>query len=203
MVLAGDGKRLRKRERTREALRRSALARFARDGFHSTTVADVAADVGVSERTFYRHFPTKEEVLFEDYASRLGWFDAALELRPRDEPVLESVRVALESFPDDREVVRQVAQLRASLLASDVVEDQLRRVQAGFARSIERHLVERISDVEDPELASAVLGAAIAAALVAVLRVWGERGGVDTDALREHTARALELLRVPPAVLGG
>ena len=88
------GKKELQRERTRQELRRCALARFARHGFDKTSVADIVADAGVTERTFYRHFPTKESVLFEDLASRVGWFRAALAVRPPDEPLLESVRVA-------------------------------------------------------------------------------------------------------------
>lgn len=201
MVAAATGKRERKREVTRERLRRCALARFRQVGFEKAGVADIAADAGVTERTFYRYFPTKESVLFQDLASRFDWFRAALDVRPESEPILDSVRVAVESFPDDREVVRQVAQLRASLLSGGVIEDHLRRVQGGFAAEIERHLLQRLAGHPERALAAAVLGNAIAAALVASLRVWGQGGGGDTDELRAITARALDLLRDPSALL--
>ena len=144
------GKKQAQRERTRSELRRCALARFAREGFDRANVADIVADAGVTERTFYRHFPSKESVLFEDFASRLGWFRAALGVRPHDEPLLESVRVAIEAYPDDREVVRQVAQARRGLLSRRVIEDQLRRVQADFAREIERHAAAATAEIETP-----------------------------------------------------
>ena len=90
------GKKQARREHTRAELRRCALARFAREGFDRANVSDIVADAGVTERTFYRHFPTKESVLFEDFASRLGWFRAALAVRPQAEPILDSVRAARE-----------------------------------------------------------------------------------------------------------
>jgi AcrR family transcriptional regulator len=195
--------RRRQREGTREALRRCALARFAREGFAEASVARIAADAGVTERTFYRHFASKEEVLFGDFASRLEWFRAALEVRPAAEPLLDSVRVAVESYPDDREVVRQVARLRASLLSSEAIAAHLRRVQAGFAAEIEGHARRRLGAGPEAQLRAAVLGEAVAGALLAALRVFGERGGRDTDALRELTAAALELLRRPPASVTG
>ena len=201
MTPLGRGKREQKRERTREILRRCALARFAELGFEKASVADIASDAGVTERTFYRYFPSKEAVLFQDFASRFDWFRAALDVRPDDESILDSVRVAVESYPDDREVVRQVAQLRAALLSGAVIAEQMRRVQAGFASEIERHLLRRLEDSPDRPLMAAVLGNAISAALVSSLRVWGERGGNDTDELREITARALDLLRNPPEML--
>jgi len=197
---AGAGKRQQQRERTRRELRACALARFAAEGFEKVSVAEIAADAGVAERTFYRHFASKEAVLFEDFASRLGWFRAALELRRDDEPLLDSVRVAVESFPDDREVVRQVAQLRASLLDGSSIEAQMQRIQGDFAREIERHVRRRLPPGSGGTLAAAVTGAAVSGALLAALRVWGEQGGNDTDELREYTSRALELLRDLPGV---
>jgi AcrR family transcriptional regulator len=192
---AAPGPRQAKLERTRAELRRCALARFARHGFEAAGVADIAADAGVTERTFYRHFPTKESVLFEDFASRLGWFRAALELRPAGEALFDSVQIAVESFPDDREVVRQVARSRPNLLSSHAIEAQLRRVQAGFAREIERHALARLPRSKRRRLAAAVIGEAVAGALVSALRVWGEEDGRDTDLLRKRTAEALAVLR--------
>ncbi len=201
MTSVSTGKREQKRERTRERLRECALARFQELGFEKACVAEIAADAGVTERTFYRYFATKETVLFQDFASRFDWFRAALAVRPEDESILDSVRVAVESFPDDREVLRQVAQLRTSLLSGDVIEEQMRRVQAGFASEIERHLLRRLEQTRDRRLVAAVLGNAVSAALVSSLRVWSESGGDDTDELREITARALDLLRNPPEIL--
>ncbi len=196
----GSERRPDRRERTHQKLRACALARFAAQGFPKASVAEIAADAGVTERTFYRHFPSKESVLFEDFASRLGWFRAALELRRDDEPLLDSVRIAVESFPDDREVVRQVAQLRASLLDSSVIESQMLRVQRDFAREIELHAMRRLPASPDRALAAAVAGNAISGALLAALRVWGEGGSNDTDELRDYTSRALGLLRDIPGV---
>lgn len=197
---AGDAKRT-KRDRTREELRRCALARFARDGFDNANVADIAAAAGVTERTFYRHFPTKESVLFEDFASRLGWFRAALAVRPRSEPLLDSVRVAIQSYPDDREVVRQVAQARGSMLSSRVIELQLRAIQADFAHEIARVAAERMPRSRGRDLAARVVGEAVAGALVSSLRVWGEQDAQDTDALQRIVEDGLAVLRRMPALV--
>jgi len=195
------GKKQAQRERTRAELRRIALARFAREGFDRTSVAEIAAEAGVTERTFYRHFPTKESLLFEDFASRLGWFRAALGVRPQTESLLDSVRVAIESYPDDREVVRQVGQARRGLLSRRVIEDQLRRVQAGFAAAIAQHVASRLGRRKRRELAAAVVGEAVAGALVSALKFWGEQDARDTDELRRRTDEALALLRELPSLV--
>ena len=51
-----------KAERTRERLLAVALDLFAARGYHATTAAQIAAAAGVSEMTFFRHFPAKEDV---------------------------------------------------------------------------------------------------------------------------------------------
>jgi hypothetical protein len=76
-------------------------------------------------------------------------------------------------------------------------------VQAGFAAEIERHARRRLGAGPEARLEAAVLGEAIAGALLAALRVFGERGGRDTKRLRGLTASALDLLRQPPARVTG
>ena len=66
----GDQRRERG-ERNRRALVDAALELFASNGFDATTVEQIAALAGVAPRTFFHHFPSKEDVLFDGYAERL------------------------------------------------------------------------------------------------------------------------------------
>lgn len=92
-------------ERTWEALRQAAMVRFLAQGFEETSAEQIAADAGVSLRTFYRHFSSKHDLLFADYDAGLHWFRAALAARPADEPIIESVQSAIFAFPYDVEAV--------------------------------------------------------------------------------------------------
>ena len=58
-----EGRRETHKRTTREALADAALRRFANDGYDETSVETIAADAGVSARTFFRYFATKDEVL--------------------------------------------------------------------------------------------------------------------------------------------
>ena len=178
---------------TREALQRIAVDLFATRGFDGVKVAEIASAAGVSERTFYRHFPTKEAVLFQDYQRRLTWLEAALSMRPRTEPVLDSIRVAVRSFPDNLEIVHQAALLRTSVIDGDRAAEQLRIVQSWFADVLCDFLRRRLGDRPDAALLTSVGGNVLAAALVAAVDTWGQSGCVgDID---EIVDEALDLVR--------
>src|ERR1700737_5624119 len=147
-----------RRRATHETLRRVALARFARDGFANVTVTQLASEAGVTERTFFRHFPTKEAVLFGDYETQLEWLAEALAKRPAPESLFDGVLASVISFPHDLEVVRQAALLRATLIGGERAAGHLRVVQASFAAVLTEFVRERYADVPDIDLNAQVAG---------------------------------------------
>ena len=189
----------RRRTSTREALREAALTRFARDGFVNVTVAELADEAGVTQRTFFRHFPTKEAVLFQDYETQLEWFAEALARRPANESLFDAVLGSVVSFPHDLEIVRQAAILRATLLDGDRAAGHLRVVQASFAEVLTEFVKRRYTDLPDVDLVADVAGAALAAALVTAVERWG-RDGCTTD-LSQVVATSVDLVRTGLAPL--
>lgn len=178
---------------TKESLRKVALERFKRDGFANVTVTELAAEAGVTERTFFRHFPTKEAVLFEDYETQLDWLAEALAKRPPSENVFDAVLTSVMSFPHDLEVVRQAALLRAELIGGEKAAGHLRVVQASFAKVITDFVRSRHSDIEDIDQKAEVSGAVLAAALVVAVENWG-RGGCTGD-IGQIVADSVNLVR--------
>jgi AcrR family transcriptional regulator len=165
---------------TKESLRQVALARFKRDGFANVTVTELAAEAGVTERTFFRHFRTKEAVLFGDYETQLEWLAEALARRPASENLFDAVLASVVSFPHDLEVVRQAALLRAELIGGERAAGHLRVVQASFAAVITKFVRSRHTDVRNIGLKADVAGATLAAALVVAVENWGH-GGCEGD----------------------
>src|SRR5690242_17379435 len=91
---------------TAERLQKAALELFATRGFEQTTATDIAQSVGLTERTFFRHFSDKREVLFHGQDFFLKAFLAGVETAPPGASPIGIVASALRSaaslFPDER-----------------------------------------------------------------------------------------------------
>ena len=159
-------------ERTREALRRAALVRFLAQGVEDTTAEQIAVDAGVSLRTFYRHFTSKHDLLFADYDAGLHWFRRALAARPDDEPIIESVRVAVFAFPYDVQAVTRIAALRAETLDPRRIVQHIRQVEADFAEAVAERLTAQTTADADRPLAVTVTARCVAAAVFGAMEVW-------------------------------
>jgi AcrR family transcriptional regulator len=86
------GRRERKIQQTRSSLTRSALELFAERGFDAVTVVDIANRSDVDPSTFFRHFRSKESLLFTDMDNYVKMARPLLNERPADEPLIESLR---------------------------------------------------------------------------------------------------------------
>src|SRR5262245_29139250 len=85
--------RERKRTRTRLMIQTEALRLFSEKGYAETTVEDIADAAVISPRTFFRYFPSKEDVVIWDEYDPLA--RELLEARPDDEPLAESLRAVI------------------------------------------------------------------------------------------------------------
>ena len=89
-----------------ERLQRAALELFSTRGFEQTTATEIAQSVGLTERTFFRHFSDKREVLFYGQHVLVEAFLAGVDAAPRDASPIEIVAFALRAatsfFPDER-----------------------------------------------------------------------------------------------------
>jgi TetR/AcrR family transcriptional regulator, regulator of mycofactocin system len=82
-----------------------ALRLFEQRGFDDVTVEEIASEAQISARTFYRYFPSKEDVLQVRIDRRSEGLQAALASRPADEPPLHSLRVALQEVVSAEDAV--------------------------------------------------------------------------------------------------
>ena len=92
------GRRDRKRLETRNALAAVALELFAERGFDAVTVNDIADRADVDPSTFYRHFGSKEAVIFSDLGDWTGHLANAVRAQPTDLPLLETMRMGIKDM---------------------------------------------------------------------------------------------------------
>jgi AcrR family transcriptional regulator len=81
----------------RRRLQEAALALYRERGYDNTTTAEIAARAGVTERTFFRYFPDKREVLFDEAAFQ-GALNAAFDKAPRELGPLDVILWAFRSL---------------------------------------------------------------------------------------------------------
>jgi AcrR family transcriptional regulator len=130
--------RARKQQVVRDALRAAAEELFLTRGFEAVTVEEIARTAGVSRRTFFRYYESKEDVIVE-HADRLGeQVLTELAARPLDEPPLLAIRNAL------------VPAIEYGLAEPDLVRDTigLLRETSALRRAVMEHrnrLEERIA----------------------------------------------------------
>jgi AcrR family transcriptional regulator len=92
------GRRDRKRLETRNGLAAVALELFAERGFDAVTVNDIADRADVDPSTFYRHFGSKEAVIFSDLGDWTGHLGDAVRAQPAELRLLETMRTGLKDL---------------------------------------------------------------------------------------------------------
>ena len=93
------------RERTRRAVQAdiaaAAVGLFLEQGFEVTTMDQVAAAAGVSRRSLFRYFDTKEDMVLGNLRETGRAVQARLAARPADEPPWDALRAALRAMIDE------------------------------------------------------------------------------------------------------
>ncbi|HTK67713.1 MAG TPA: TetR/AcrR family transcriptional regulator [Pseudonocardia sp.] len=129
----------------------AARRRFARDGFHATTMDDVSAEAGVSSSVVYRWFSGKDELvevcISEVLRGVLEELDETLLIEP-PVPVTEAVRRVLAAIlartrDGDEDISAIIVQAWAEAMRTPAVKELLgalyTRIREGLAELVERH----------------------------------------------------------------
>lgn len=170
------------RAAVRDRIAAIAVARFDHDGFDAVTVEQVAADAGISARSFHRYFPAKEDAVIGDPTRHRGALAAAFAGRPTGEQAWDSLCEAfvemLTTAAEPTEVGRRsvrVMRSTASLRARNLEK------HLAWAEALVPLVAARLDD-DDPEFrADALVQAALGCFDVAIGR-WAE-GPAEGDAV--------------------
>ena len=193
-----EGLRERKKAHTRQLIAEIARRRFSERGFEAVTVAEIAREAQVSEKTIFNYFPTKEDLVYW----RLESFEQELLGTIRGRAPRESVLEAFGRFVRaprgmlgevDEEAREELAALTRTIVESPALLAREQQIFDGYTRS----LAEVIDGdgIEPWVTANALMG--VHRALVAFARkriLAGARHPELADEVRSEADRALALL---------
>jgi AcrR family transcriptional regulator len=175
----------------RDSLIGAAFELFLERGYDQTTVDDIVALAGVGRRSFFRYFPSKEDVVFPDHEGRLAEVVAFLGAGDDEDDPIERVRagamLVARMYAENPTFSVQRYRLTKEVTGLSVYE---RSVVGRYERAFADFLRVRFADRREGTLRAAVIAAAMVAAHNTVLRSWLRSGG-EGDVLAE-VDRALD-----------
>ncbi len=172
------------RERTRRAVRtelaNSAIDLFLMQGFEATTVDQIATAAGLSRRSFFRYFASKDDVLVDQLSAAGAMIADDVRTRPTDEPpwlvmrrgfdgLVEMITTEHRGLPMTR-LMFETASLHASLL------ERQASWRSDIATALLPRMPSRLPTADRNLRADALSGAAIACLMSAQLE-WVRRNG--------------------------
>jgi len=197
------GRRERKKLETRKLIVTTAIRLFLAQGYERTTVAQIAAEADVARKTFFNHFPSKEDVLFADVERY--YYDAALQVvaeRGPDEPIpdlllrIYELGVARELAVDspfhdtDADTLERLNEL---VLSVPALQARSQRVWFDLVRRIAEALADAYPEL-DLVTAGAAVGALLGAAQGAVQSAVQGEAGKDRDEYLAAAGRGVDLV---------
>jgi mycofactocin system transcriptional regulator len=190
-AVSGAGHPGRRRATSRAELEQAAFALFAAQGFDATTVDEIAAAAGIGRRTFFRYFPSKNDIPWGAFEDELERMRVRLKACPPEVPLMDAIRVALIDFnrvapaqvPLHRRRMELILRVPTLLAHSTLRFTAWREVVAEF---VAERTGRRPDDLAPQTIAHAVLGVAIAA-----YEHWLDDPGSDLGALLDDAMRQL------------
>ncbi len=187
------GRRERKKLATRDALVETSLRMFTENGFDETTVEDITEEVDVARRTFFRYFESKEAVLFASQSAQRDGLRTALDARPAEEGVIDSVRAAVRELAAQHsniQLEQQLALAKIAMQAPSVAAYGV-SLRAEWEQMIATWVAGRLGGGPS-DMRPALVGGSCIAAMGAAMQRWLVGGGAeDIESLVDE---ALDLL---------
>jgi AcrR family transcriptional regulator len=164
-----------------DRLAHAAFALFDEQGFERTTIDDIAQRAGLGRTTFFRHYRSKEDVIFPDHERILEQVKSRLRAPGHTSPLAaaaDAARLVLQTYLDEGDIARRRYALTSSVPA---LRDREITSVARYQRAFREFLSEQPTGLS--ELQAELAAAALVAAHNHVLRRWLR--GESSDPLAE------------------
>jgi TetR/AcrR family transcriptional regulator, regulator of mycofactocin system len=174
-----DRPRGRRPSTSRADVARIALELFATRGFEATTMDDIAAAVGVSRRTLFRYYASKNDIVWGEFGGVMDALRAQLRAAPAEEELMTALRraiVASNRYPADELPTLRIRMRLIGTVAALQGHSMLRYEE--WARVVSEFAAERRG--ERPEdLVPRLVGSAALGTTMAAFQSWAEQGDGD------------------------
>ncbi len=188
----------RKRDLVREAIADAAWGLFAEEGYEATTVADIARAAGVSRRTFFRYFSSKEDVVVGTSDALAEDLLAAFARRPPGEPPLEAIRETLRPLVASRLAdARQARAIVRLLRESRTLRRAMLERHARMEERLADLLAERTRADRRRDPTPALLAFVTRALLDTAFNVWYDQRPRDVGAMVDGLFERLRTVVTP------
>ena len=172
-------------------LRQIALRLFAECGFEATTIDQITAEAGVSERTFFRYFATKASVLWTEFDAEVDAIRAALAAVPDEVPMMDAIRRAVVSANHYRADDVPELRMRMNLIASvPALSSSAAEHYDAWERAVSEFAGRRLGHPAD-SLYPLAIGRAVLAACRAAYDRWSARADADLPGYLDAALTAL------------
>jgi TetR/AcrR family transcriptional regulator, regulator of mycofactocin system len=168
---------------SREALEQAAFALFEERGFDQTSIDDIADAVGIGRRTFFRYYPSKNDLVWGNFEQELRKMRSSLEASNPETPLMDAIRESVVSFnliaPGNEQAHRKRMQMILgvpTLFANSTLRF------AAWRAEIARFAASRLG-VADDELGPVVIGYSALGASIAAYEQWLKSRDADLSAL--------------------
>lgn len=129
----------------REGIADAAVRLFLERGFTETTIDDIAAEAGISRRTYFRYFASKDDAVLEYMSLLAGRITRALESRPAEEPGLSALQNAMrEVLMDEIQDAPLAYSLTRLILETPALRDRQLGINAAMEARVAVILARRL-----------------------------------------------------------
>ena len=151
----------------------AAFTLFDERGYDNVAAAEIAAVAGVSERTFFRYFPAKEDVVFPDAEERLGHMKELVANLPQDVSLIEGLRQALTVICLEYEESREIQMMRARLvMATPSLQTFIFHREHEWVELFASAVAERLGLDHDQDMRPELTAAVVVAVFRVVMTRW-------------------------------
>jgi AcrR family transcriptional regulator len=171
-------------EKVRRRLQEAALKLYETRGYEETTAADIAAEAGVTQRTFFRHFPDKREVLFGGEDEFIDALTRAVMSVPQELGPLEALFHAFPSIEPLFINNRAFTAPRRRIIAGHPALQERAQTKT---RAVTSALAEAFRQRGVPDRAASLAAQVGMAAFGHAVDAWFESGSADLGPFVEQT----------------